>query len=406
MSKTAHATPRTLARTLAFALVSIGLGTLLALLLAEGICRILPVSTGVRALPVNASTPIFRFEPDREYVYSTAWNFSIVNRGRTNNEGFVNNQDYAASDARPLLAVIGDSYVEALMVPYSNTLHGRLQRCVEGTGRVYSFAASGAPLSQYLAWAEHAKSRFTPSAMAFVIVGNDFDESLAKYKSAPGFHYFRETMDGKLTLKRYDYTPSRLRKIARSSAFIRYLVLNVHFHSQLAAVWDRLIRPARADNAPAYVGNSSSSTNTQRMRDSMRAIEAFFDELPRRAGLSTSRIVFIMDGIRPQLYQGKEALNQVRNAYFPRMRDYFIHEARQRGYPVVDLQPTFLSTHKNTGAKFEFDDDAHWNSLGHSLAAQALAKTTAIRDLFGVASPPKGTDISNCIRSGTGATPR
>ena len=63
MSKTAHAAPRTLARTLAFALVSIGLGTLLALLLAEGICRILPVSTGVRALPVNASTPTFASSP-------------------------------------------------------------------------------------------------------------------------------------------------------------------------------------------------------------------------------------------------------------------------------------------------------------------------------------------------------
>jgi hypothetical protein len=44
---------------------------MLPLLLAEGVLRILPVATGVIALPVNASDPVFRFTPDREYVWST-----------------------------------------------------------------------------------------------------------------------------------------------------------------------------------------------------------------------------------------------------------------------------------------------------------------------------------------------
>jgi len=43
-----------------------------------------------------------------------------------NNAGFVDDQDYNASYEQPLLAIVGDSYVEAAMVSYVETLHGRL----------------------------------------------------------------------------------------------------------------------------------------------------------------------------------------------------------------------------------------------------------------------------------------
>ena len=51
--------------------------------------------------------------------------------------------------------------------------------------------------------------------MVFVIVGNDFDESLSKYKTGPGFHHFTETSDGALSLELYDYSPTSLRKIGK-----------------------------------------------------------------------------------------------------------------------------------------------------------------------------------------------
>ena len=99
---------------------------------------------------------------------SKGWNFSIVNRVHINNAGFVNDRDYEAGETTPLLAVIGDSYVHAPMVSYPDTLHGRLSAAIEGRGRVYSFAASGAPLSQYLVWARHASDIYRPDAMVFV----------------------------------------------------------------------------------------------------------------------------------------------------------------------------------------------------------------------------------------------
>ena len=95
--------------------------------------------------------------------------------GRVNNAGFVNDQVYRKEDEPPLLAVVGDLYIQAAMVPYPETLHGRLASNLEGRLRVYSFGASGAPLSQYLIWARHAVRDYGAQALVINVVGNDFD---------------------------------------------------------------------------------------------------------------------------------------------------------------------------------------------------------------------------------------
>jgi hypothetical protein len=105
------------AKHLLFAVLAITLSVTACLLFAEIVLRFLPVATGMWAMPVNAENPIFRFTPDREFLFSRDWNFSLINRGRINNDGFVNDENYAENDPRPLLAVVGDSYVEAAMVP-------------------------------------------------------------------------------------------------------------------------------------------------------------------------------------------------------------------------------------------------------------------------------------------------
>ena len=66
--------------------------------------RFLPVSTGLRSLPVTAADPVLHFAPNRPFVNSLGWNFYNVVRGRVNNAGFVNDQDYAR-DGPPLIAV-------------------------------------------------------------------------------------------------------------------------------------------------------------------------------------------------------------------------------------------------------------------------------------------------------------
>ena len=80
------------------------------------------------------------------------------------------------SEYPPLVAVIGDSFIEAQMLPYAQTFHGLLAKLFEGKLRFYSFAASGAPLSQFLVWARYAVSKFKARALVINVVGSDFDQ--------------------------------------------------------------------------------------------------------------------------------------------------------------------------------------------------------------------------------------
>ena len=56
----------------------------------------------------------------------------------------------------------------------------------QAKNRVYSFAASGAGLSQHLVWAKLANEKYKV-IFYFVIIANDFLESLNKYGRSPGF---------------------------------------------------------------------------------------------------------------------------------------------------------------------------------------------------------------------------
>ena len=364
-------------RKLLFAFIALGIGLATPLLVAEIALRFLPVSTALFAQPVDEANPIFRFQSDRDYLWSNRWNFTIVNGGRVNNAGFVNDQDYRTNESSPLLAVIGDSYVEATMVPYAETLQGRLATALEGRGRVYSFAASGAPLSQYLAWARHARDVYEPDAMVFVVVGNDYDESLLVYKQGPGFHHYREADDGELSLTRIDYAPNPLRAIVRRSALARYLIFNLQALETVARLRATFRRDEEeeGDEEQRFLGNVPRYVEAPRLADSKRAVDAFFRDLPAMSGLAPSRILFVVDGIR---YPG----DYDPTAYIIQMRRYLLEQAHARGYGAIDMEEHFLPEHAANGTRFEFPTDAHWNGIAHGLAAAAVAGTALFKKTF------------------------
>jgi hypothetical protein len=352
------------------AAVSLLIGVLAPLALAEIVLRFLPVSEGLMAVPVNADNPVFRFTPNRHVTWSRDWNFSIVNRVRVNNAGYVNDQDYDAADARPLCAVVGDSYVEAPMVPYAETLQGRLAAAFAGEARVYSFAASGAPLSQYLVWAGEARERWKAAALAIVVVGNDWDESLAEHKAAPGFHHYVRAAGGELVLRRFDFEPGWRRVLARRSALARYLYANLQLQERLPAAlgWRQaLAGPAYAQG---YVGNTPAAADASRLERSREVTQAFLRDLAAVAGWSPDRVVLLVDGVR---YPGDQAAAQ--GSYFVQMRTHFIAEARGAGFEAVDMDQHFFARFRADGRRFEFATDGHWNGHAHDIAAKALAAT-------------------------------
>ena len=343
----------------------------------EAFFRLLPVSDPPYLLPVSAEQPIVRYQPDVEYRYAEGWDFWASTQKRTNNFGYDNVIDYRPDEASPLLVVIGDSFVEAQIVPAGQNAAEILHSRLAGAGRVYSLGISGAPLSQYLAFAEFAHRTFHPGALAFFVNDSDFDESLLKYKSEPRFHYFAEGADG-LELRRVDYERSLLKTWLRESALVRYVV----FHLQPALLLEKRRRAACHADDPHLCISGSPAALEERIADAQRAVEHFLDELPARSGLGTDAVAFVLDAPRPALYS-PEALEKAEGGYYGRMRAYFMARARARGYEVIDLQPAFLRRHRRDGARFEFQRDYHWNALGHRLVADELAKSRLVTRIFG-----------------------
>ena len=297
---------------------------------------------------------------------------------KINNFGFVNDLDYDPDAQSPLLAVIGDSFVEALQVPFRDTCAGRLATRLDGTARVYSFGASGAPLSQYLGYAQYARDTFRPDGLAIVIIENDYDQSLRGYGLKKGMHQFAEQRDGQLVLERTDISFRLRYRLVRASALARYVMAN------LGMTRGRVQRLLAGENERELARQEE--LERTRLPDSKRAVDAFLEMLPEASGLEPGRIVFVVDGSRPRVYgddaQGSAHEIYIDVDYVDVMRRYFMENARRRGFDTVDLEPAFVAHYSTHKERFDWPQDAHWNALGHEMCFEAAARSAMLSGAF------------------------
>src|SRR5262245_2492244 len=97
---------------------------LLLLLLAELLLRLLPVVNGVHRQNPRAAGSSARLLASRPYTWSMGWDLRFSTAGRTNAMGFISPHEYTV-DQRAV-ALFGDSFVEAQMLPYAESLAGQL----------------------------------------------------------------------------------------------------------------------------------------------------------------------------------------------------------------------------------------------------------------------------------------
>ena len=339
-------------------------GLALVLALAEVVFRFLPVMSAMRPSPVNESSPIYHYLPDQSFVFSRDWNLDMVNRGRVNNAGFVNDQDYRPNGQQPLLAIIGDSFIEAFMVPYGDTVQGRLASALGSKARVYSFAASGAPLSQYLVWARLAVRDYGAQSLIINVVGNDFDESHINYVRSPGFWVYAPDTDGHLRMQLLELRRGSTRALLAHSVFARYLFINLHLKEHANLDW---VRAQSGGEQGRFAGFTRADADPTRIHDSLAVMDAFFRDLPAYTGLPPDRITFTTDGFRYP-----NAVPEGKGTYFDQMRTAFRQRALSRGYEVLDLDRWFFSDFRQFGQRFEYPHDGHWNGRGHAIVAKAI----------------------------------
>lgn len=373
-----------------FGFIAVCLSLFVCMALAEIALRFLPVSEGMRSQSVTFDQPVHKFQSDDRVRWSRDWNFSIITDLRVNNAGFVNKYDYAPHGAAPVFAVIGDSFVEAAQVPYEESFHGLLERDArdkyDGRFHVYSFGAGGAPLSQYLVFAKHARENYNVKAMAIVIINNDYDESLPKYHYQDTFHQFIKNDEGEYELKLLrEYRSTWWKELLRGSALVRYLYFNVEMSRGWWKLKARISSGGRRKD-DVFVDRTQRES-PQYMEASKEAVDAFFRLLPAYAGLPPEKILFVVDAVRPLVYEGKTVGD---NGYISQMNRYFMGRAIIEGYEVADMTQPFTKRYAETGKKFEWPTDGHWNGEGHKAVYEAVRDSLIYRDFISSAKEEDG----------------
>jgi hypothetical protein len=325
-------------------------------ILLEVIFRILPTSDSTKSKKVNIDYPIIRFEENRDITKQIGFNFKHINVKHINNYGYASDKDFKKKElqTKPIIAVIGDSYVEAMQVKNKDAFHAILDKGLLSHD-VYPIGISGSPLSQYIAFSRYAAEQFSPELYVFLIIENDFDESFKKVKNAPGFHYFNETEE--LTLVEYD--PSIIKKILRKSAFVRYLYLDLQIKSQI----NRLFKNEHISK------EIQTNTNMNFLELGQEAIDKFLHNIKDLTG--TSKVIILLDGDRTSIYNGEviRNMNKPANILYEELKKLSISI---QNLDIVDLHNFFLNDWVENGKKFNYDYDYHWNEYGHAVVAQIL----------------------------------
>jgi len=266
------------------------------------------------------------------------------------------------------IAVIGDSYVEALMVDYNNSIAEQLERNLgKEKNEVYRFAISGAPFSQYLHILREEVLAYKPEYVVFVLVHNDFDESW-EYK--PGRYtssFLKLKIDDNMVKSEVQPTIFKIRwyEFIRHSATYRYLVYRqkVNVEELKSKVF------ASEQNQKKYEANIDVSNINQKMTNNYIATEYIIKEINALGKKYSFTPILIIDAERNSIYNKEEKKPDVLQLNAMVMKLAVKYQVLS-----IDLQEVFQKDFNENKMKFEYQCDSHWNAHGHKVASQELAK--------------------------------
>ncbi|WP_165390757.1 alginate O-acetyltransferase AlgX-related protein [Pseudoduganella lutea] len=317
---------------------------LLALLGMEGVLRCLPVNSGIRMANTTPELPFARYVPRQPFQYSFGWAMDNARSGVTNAVGIVNSRD-PADGANAL--VIGDSYIEAFMVHYPETVQGRLDAAL---GKVYSVGMSGNGLADSLAIAQYYVPRIHPKTVVMFV--EPFDLSLIDQKTGRGHSHFVFEPDG-VSLEQMSYVEPGSKRIVLRSSLLLYTYYNLK------------LQEFRIGAPKAGAAQQVDPLRVKRRDAALGYYLAQLQALQRAHG---TRFVFLVDGDRGALYSPKTRRNWQHDD-----RAILLRALKAHDFAVTDMQPVFEQHWRNYHERMDFlPTDGHWNKVGHKLAADAL----------------------------------
>ncbi|MYM88099.1 hypothetical protein GTP91_13035 [Rugamonas sp. FT82W] len=327
------------------------LGVAFALSVLEAVLQLAPVNSGPRKLPTSADAPNFRFVPDQRYTYSVGWALDNARRGLINHDGFNNSLDMR-DGAKAI--VLGDSYIEALMLDYPDTVQGQLDQALGGG--VYAASASGNGLADSLQLMRELGPKFHPKNVILFVEAYDVSTLLeAPQRGHSGF----VIKDGVVGMAHNNYQESKAKTLVFRSALARYTFNNLKFPNWFSAKMASLRRrgPQAAPDAAVLAAQRR------------QMLDYYFDQLHQLSAQQGSKVIFLIDADREQIYH--DSPRSV--SWQPGDREWIVQRVRDSGFALADMQPAFAQDWRQRHERFDFEPlDGHWNKLAHALAAKRI----------------------------------
>lgn len=288
-------------------------------------------------------------------------------RWHINNCGWLSDVDYRpkAERTKPLIAVIGDSYVEALAVDEDKSFVALLRRSLADSCDVYGFGLSGNALSGYLHLARYVDRVFDPDVIVFNLVQNDFDESVREIVLSPEFLQVSVRGDSVVEVPPVPRRYNELKRFLFHSATARYVFhISPNFFHRFN--WNR---PAEG----RYVENTSAERLEKNRAAIIRATRYLMETIVEEN--SGRRVYFIMAAPRGDIYNGTLATSAV--SWMNAMVAEIAH-----GLPctLIDQTAYFANDYETNKRRFESPYDAHWNEYGHMVTYRQLLEALRKRE--------------------------
>lgn len=320
----------------------------------ELIFRVLPVSTSTDT-GYHVHPDVLSYPPAFEWRVSTGWDLRNVQTLRSNNLGFAASRDFVPDPGA--VALIGDSYVEASMLPQASRPAAQLEVALGGARPVYAMGGPGSSLLDYAIRMRWAVEKLGVRDMVLLMEKGDLRQALCGSGNVHAACLAPDTLQ-----RRTERRPEggALKRILRHSALAQYLASQLKLQPGAAVQAVKgLLRPTPAGASPSGLAALSPVAREAVM-------SAFFQDI---AALQNQvRLVIVIDGHRSTAAKGPE------EETFQAERAAFMAAATRWGARVVDAEQVFRPHLAQSARKLEVGPyDPHLNATGVGLLMTAAA---------------------------------
>lgn len=304
---------------------------------------------------------------------------------RVNNAGWNSIHDFRHDkpDGTLRIAVIGDSFIEALGVDLNEGLHVVLEQRLNSSDacsdfervEIYPFGYSGIPMSQYVSIMRHVSEHYSPDAfIVHIFPVNDFEPSLTLSPDGGRSHIltYRPNDQNSFTeVPHVPFKPSPLKRFIGQFATVRYLLFNLKI---TAVPWVQQLM------TPADFYGDSTNKDPKLLR---RVTRFIFGEYKKHA--SNKPLLITADADRKGIYLNHgykpEDLTDL-DGIDPQYFDHIEKAVAELDLDYLPLQPILEEDFAQNRERFEFINhgrtlDGHWNARAHRLIGDTLARWVA-----------------------------